>query len=177
VPLFCRQIRDGGPVTVTDERMTRFVMTIDEAADLVVSSMLLARGGEVFVTKMPVVAIADLAKVMIDLVAPVYGRDPGTVEVRIVGPRPGEKLWEELSTDEESGRLLEGDEFLIVLPALATAKDQESYVYPGLGTARRQLVYHSDREPRMSKQAIRELLLRPGVLPADVRLLLEHEPT
>ena len=175
VPLFCRQIREGGPVTVTDERMTRFVMTIEEAAELVVSSMALARGGEVFVTKMPVLAIADLAQVMIDLVAPLYGRDPGSIEVRSIGPRPGEKLWEELSTDEERGRLLEGEEFLIVLPALATATDQEAYVYPGLETARRQLVYHSDREPRMSRQAIRELLLRPGVLPADVRPLLEHE--
>lgn len=175
VPLFCRQIREGGPLTITDERMTRFVMTVEEAAELVVSSMALARGGEVFVTKMPVLAIADLAQVMIELLAPRYGRDPASIVVRMVGPRPGEKLWEELSTDEESGRLLEGEEFLIVLPALASARDQEGYVYDGLETQRRQLVYHSDRESKMSREAIAELLLRPGVLPDDVRALLEYE--
>ena len=175
VPLFCRQIREGGPVTLTDERMTRFVMTIEEAARLVVESMALANGGEVLVTKMPVLAIADLAQVMIELLAPRYGRDPASIEIRTVGSRPGEKLWEELSTDEESGRLLEGGDFLIVLPALATEKDREAYLYPGLDTRRQQLVYHSDREPRMSRKGIRELILRPGVLPEDVRVLIDLE--
>ena len=173
VPLFARQIRDGRPVTVTDERMTRFVMTMDEAARLVVESMALAQGGEVFVTKMPVLAIPDLAAAMIELLAPLYGRKPADIPVRFVGPRPGEKLWEELSTDEESGRLLEAGDFLIVLPAIATENAFATYRYEGVETRRRQLVYHSDREKRMSRAAIRAMLLRPGVLPADVRALID----
>jgi FlaA1/EpsC-like NDP-sugar epimerase len=73
VPLFMKQIRNGGPVTVTDKRMTRFVMTIKEAARLVLQSVMISKGGEVFVTKMPVVRIPDLAEVMIKLLAPKYG--------------------------------------------------------------------------------------------------------
>ncbi len=176
VPLFCRQIGDGGPVTLTDERMTRFVMTGEEAARLVVESMALAQGGEVFVTKMPVLAITDLASVMIELLAPLYGRKPADIPIRFVGPRPGEKLWEELSTDEESGRLLEAGDFLIVLPAIATEECYATYAYEGLQARRRRLVYHSDREPRMDRAAIRALLMRPGVLPDEVRALLAPAP-
>src|SRR5690606_19504724 len=77
VPLFSRQMAAGGPLTVTDERMTRFVMTMREAADLVIESMVLAKGGEVFITKMPVLRIQDLARVMIARMAKAFGRDPG----------------------------------------------------------------------------------------------------
>ena len=64
VPLFIKQIRSGWPVAVTDKRMTRFVMTIEEYARLVLESVTLSKGGEVFVTKMPIVRIPDLTAVM-----------------------------------------------------------------------------------------------------------------
>lgn len=173
VPLFARQIAQGGPVTITDERMTRFVMTMSEAAELVIESMELAKGGEVFVTKMPVLAITDLARAMIDLLAPAYGRNPGEVELVVTGPRPGEKLWEELSTDEEAGRLLEGDRFLVVMPAGHTASQREMiYHYDTLPMERSDMVYHSSRQPRMEPDAIRDMLLRPGVLPEDAAAAL-----
>ena len=70
IPLFIRQIRLGGPVTVTSPDMTRFIMTLDEAVGLVMDSLFLARGGEIFVTKMPVLRIGDLAEVMIEELAP-----------------------------------------------------------------------------------------------------------
>ncbi|MGH6719892.1 MAG: polysaccharide biosynthesis protein, partial [Alphaproteobacteria bacterium] len=81
IPVFRRQIAAGGPVTLTDARMTRFVMALDEATRLVVDAVFLMRGGEVFVTKMPTIRIADLAHVMIADIAPKYGRDPGTISV------------------------------------------------------------------------------------------------
>ncbi len=100
VPLFERQIRAGGPVTVTDRRITRYFMTAGEAAELVVQAGAMARGGEVFVLDMGhPVRILDLARHMIEL-AGLHLRDAqrpeGDVEIVEIGLRPGEKLYEEL---------------------------------------------------------------------------------
>jgi FlaA1/EpsC-like NDP-sugar epimerase len=102
VPLFRRQIAQGGPVTVTHPEVTRYFMTIPEAAQLVVQAGSLGRGGEVFLLDMgKPVRIADLARRMIEMTPAASGQP---VEIRYVGLRPGEKLYEELLTDEELSR-------------------------------------------------------------------------
>jgi FlaA1/EpsC-like NDP-sugar epimerase len=94
VPIFRRQIARGGPVTVTDERMTRFFMTIPEAVQLIIRAGSLGGRGEVFVLDMgEPVSIMQLARDMIELSGLVPGKD---VEIEVVGRRPGEKLHEEL---------------------------------------------------------------------------------
>lgn len=169
VPLFAQQIAAGGPVRVTDRRMTRFVMTMQQSADLVIGSMVLARGGEVFITKMPVLRIVDLARVMIQHLAPAYGHDPRSIGIEITGSRPGEKLWEELSTDEEANRLLESDDFLIVMPAGHTAEQRrQKYAFDEIGARPSGIVYHSDREAAIGDDQIWALLMRDGVLPESV---------
>jgi FlaA1/EpsC-like NDP-sugar epimerase len=100
VPLFMKQIRNGGPLTITDKKMTRFVMTIEEAARLVLESVLISKGGEVFVTKMPAVRIPELAEVMIKILAEKYGYKPSDIKTVETGAKPGEKLYEELMTDQ-----------------------------------------------------------------------------
>jgi len=101
IPTFARQIATGGPVTVTDDRMTRFFMSVEEAVQLVLESSVLSDGGgEVFMLEMgEPVRILDLAERMIRLSGYQVGTD---IPIEIVGVRPGEKLDEELRTPEEA---------------------------------------------------------------------------
>lgn len=99
IPTFVRQIQQGGPVTVTDPRMTRFFMSIPEAVQLVLQAAALSEGGEVFMLEMgEPVHIMELAQRMIRLSGRRVGED---IEIRVTGMRAGEKLAEELSTPEE----------------------------------------------------------------------------
>ncbi|GMA06945.1 short-chain dehydrogenase [Tetragenococcus halophilus subsp. flandriensis] len=98
IPLFREQLANGGPLTVTDFRMTRYFMTIPEASRLVIQSGALAKGGEVFVLDMhEPVKILDLAKNMVRL----SGYSEDDIEIVETGIRPGEKLYEELLLDKE----------------------------------------------------------------------------
>ena len=100
VPLFRKQIAKGGPITLTDERMTRYFMTIPEAAQLVIQAAAMATGGDVFVLDMgQPVKILDLAKRMVELSGLTVmdlGNPMGDIEIQVTGLRPGEKLYEEL---------------------------------------------------------------------------------
>ena len=99
IPLFQRQIEAGGPITVTDERITRFFMTIPEACQLVLEAGIMGEGGEIFVFDMgESVKIVDLAKKMIQLSGLELGKD---IAIEFTGLRPGEKLYEELLANEE----------------------------------------------------------------------------
>ena len=100
IPLFEKQIAQGGPITVTDERITRFFMTIPEACQLVLEAATMGSGGEIFVFEMGApVKIIDLAKKMIQL----SGLRPYTdIAIQITGLRPGEKLYEEVLANSEN---------------------------------------------------------------------------
>lgn len=107
VPMFLRQ-RDSGQVTVTDERMTRFWISLDQGARFVIRCVEQMHGGEVFVPKIPSMSIIDLAKT----IAP-------DAEINVVGIRPGEKLHEVLISEDEARTTIELDDMFVVQPAEA----------------------------------------------------------
>ncbi|MGI9495960.1 MAG: UDP-N-acetylglucosamine 4,6-dehydratase family protein, partial [Mariniblastus sp.] len=135
VPIFKKQIERGGPVTITDERMTRFFMTIPEASQLVLQAGSMGEGGEIFVLDMgKQVKIVDLAKKMIELA----GLPESAIEIQFMGARPGEKLYEELYFEEEemiptdhqkifaaNHRVLDYNDVLLCVAALESASSEE----------------------------------------------------
>ena len=113
VPIFQEQIRRGGPITVTDPEMTRYFMTIPEAAQLVLQAAAMGRGGEIFVLDMgQPVRIADLARDLIRL----SGLPPSAIDITYTGIRPGEKLTEELYLDDEHATATAHDKIRLAEP-------------------------------------------------------------
>jgi len=164
IPIFKNQIKAGMPVTITDPEMTRFIMTIEQAAELVIDSANIAKGGEVLITKMPVISIMDLAKVMIELLAPVYGYDAENITIETVGCKPGEKLYEELMSDEETRRAVELERYFSVLPAYRGIYREIEYTYPRFTSNIVDNPYNSSVEANMSMLELRTYLLKNDLL-------------
>ena len=123
VPLFKKQLANGGPLTVTHKEITRFFMTIPEAVSLVLQAITYAEGGEIFVLDMgEPVKIYDLAKSLIELSGYTLGED---MEIEITGMRPGEKLYEELLMDEENLEETKHEKIFITEPMDLTMDEVE----------------------------------------------------
>jgi UDP-N-acetylglucosamine 4,6-dehydratase len=154
--LFFRQIAAGGPVTVTDPTMTRFVMSTDRAVELAIRAAEIARGGEVFVFKMPAARLADLVSAAIDIVTRANGLDPAAIATQAIDSRPGEKAYEELMTEDESSRAHDIGEMFAVLPSIDSHPD----VVAAYSTVARAPVgaYRSDAVTPMAAEAVRALV-------------------
>ncbi|WP_449244836.1 polysaccharide biosynthesis protein [Desulfobacca acetoxidans] len=175
VPIFMKQIEHGGPVTVTEEKMTRFFMTLPEAARLVLEAGIYSCGGEVFVTKMPVMRIIDLARAMIDILAPVYGYHPSSIPIKFIGAKSGEKLYEELMTAEEMNRALELRNMFAILPALRSFYHNIRYEYADqLNSRNINRPYNSSTETPMGLDGIKAFLLKHDIL--EVSKILPAKP-
>ncbi len=159
IPIFKQQIKNGGPVTLTDREMTRFVMTAEEAVHLVIDSADLVYGGEVFITKMPVLKIDDLANVMIELLAGQYGHRPEDIEIQVVGSKPGEKLYEELMSNEETRRAVELEQYFSVLPAFRGISRNLQYKYDSIINKCVNVPYVSSELEMMNRDHIRDFLM------------------
>ncbi|MEW5896127.1 MAG: polysaccharide biosynthesis protein [Nanoarchaeota archaeon] len=114
IPIFKRQIKRGGPVTITSKEMVRFFMSMPEAVNLVLKTASLAKGRDIFILKMDKIKIIDLAEVMIEKIAPQYGHKPEDIKIKTIGIRPGEKLDEQLITEEEKEFLMDLGELYIL---------------------------------------------------------------
>lgn len=167
IPIFREQIRLGGPVTLTDAEMTRFIMSIDQAVRLVIESLFFARGGEVFITKMPVIRIADLAEVMISELAPRYGHPAENIKIEIIGTKPGEKMYEELMNHEETRRAIELEKYFVVQPAFGFSSHKESNEYLGLVSKTVTNPYNSSNEVPLTKAQLAEFLHKNNLIEED----------
>ncbi len=167
IPIFREQIRKGGPVTLTDPNMTRFIMSIRQAVQLVIDSAALSCGGEVFVTKMPVIRIKDLAEVMIYELAGKFGHDPESIGLDIIGTKPGEKLYEELMTHEETRRTVELSRYFAVKPAFSSLYQNLEYNYPDIVSQEVEKPYHSDSEDPLTKDELRDFLYNNNLLEGE----------
>jgi len=162
IPVFAQQIKRGGPVTLSDSRMTRFFMTLDQATAMLLECLARARGGEVFVTKMPAIRILDLAEVMIEMLAPLFNHKPSQIKIVELGAQAGEKLFEELASQEEIKRTTEEEGLLVVAPP---------FIAPLPKKALRDIRNSAEQTP-LNKGEIAQFLLAPGVLPEDIAVPL-----
>lgn len=157
MPLFKNQIEKGGPLTITSVDMTRFIMPIKDAINLTFKSAELSKGGEIFIFKMLSLKIIDLAKVMIEDLAPKYGFSPSKIKIEEIGPRPGEKIHEELMTKEETRTALETKDMFIILSQLVLWGGRlAGYRYPGARPTR--IKEYSSGEKLLTKEEIRKML-------------------
>jgi FlaA1/EpsC-like NDP-sugar epimerase len=150
VPLICKQVKDGGPVTVTEDQATRFIMSIQEAVNLVLKAALLTEGGEIFVLKMPTVKISDLIEVLVEESCQIYGRSYKDIEIKKMDKRRGEKVHEDLLTEEESQYTLERDDMYVV--NYFNGQHKSAFRYTSL-----------DQKP-LSKKEIKSILYKENLL-------------
>jgi FlaA1/EpsC-like NDP-sugar epimerase len=163
VPIFAGQLLRKEPLTITNESMTRYVMTIEQAGKLVLEAGARMRGGEVFVTKMQALRVIDLAHAMAQIL------DGGRFDVVKTGARPGEKLYEELLADEEYERTSDLPRLLVVLPPAEGspyATDTRA-VYAELPTVTKK--WNSSHDTLLTRQEIVHYLKSNDVLAPFVR--------
>lgn len=161
IPLLKRQIAQGGPITLTDPDMTRFVMSLKDSLNLMFKSMSIAMGGEVFILKMPALRIGDLVEVFVEELGPRYGYSPEDIKIDLIGPYPGEKLYEELATAEEMERAVDIGEMYVLKPQVTELIDTK-YSYKGEEEAKK-TIYASNKEVLLTKAEIRDLMIEAGL--------------
>lgn len=159
IPLFKKQILENREITVTNTTMSRFMMTLSQATDLTLKACEKANGGEIFILKMPVVNLKDLAEVIIDEVCNKYSINPKEVKMIDIGLRPGEKMFEELMTIEESKYAIEFDQMFAVTPFY----QNEKYYYKE-GNKAKIKNYSSDDIDLITKENLRQLLLHEKLI-------------
>jgi len=152
IPLFIRQIKEGKPLTVTDPNMTRFLMSLDDAVDLVVYAFQHARQGEIFVQKAPACTIGDLAVA----VREIFQSDN---EIKIIGTRHGEKLYETLLTREELAKAEDLGHYYRIAPDDRDL-NYNKYFTEGMEQVSAMEDYNSHNTERLGVEEVKKTLLK-----------------
>lgn len=122
IPLWENQITKDREITITDPDMTRFMMSVDSAVDLTIKACEIAKGGEIFVLKMPVIRLGDLADVIVEHIGRKFKISTSEINVKEIGLRPGEKMYEELMTEDESQYTVEHEDMFAIMPFVDSNK-------------------------------------------------------
>ena len=150
IPLFLKQIKEGNPLTITDPKMTRFLMSLDEAVDLVLFAFKHGNQGDLFVNKAPAGTIGDLAIALKEL-------SNSNSDVKIIGTRHGEKLYETLCTREEMTKADNLGDFYRI-PADNRNLNYNQYFFEGETDISKIEDYHSHNTTRLGVEGIKKLL-------------------
>lgn len=160
IPLFIDQIKAGKDITVTDPNMTRFMMTIEDAVDLVLYAFGNGKNGDIFIQKAPAATIMVLAKALAELYK-------SKLKIRVIGTRHGEKLYETLVNREEMAKAIDMGGYYRV-PADNRGLDYESYFTEGEERVSRVEDYHSHNTNQLDAEGMKKLLLKLPVIRRDV---------
>ena len=173
IPLWVEQMQEGKPITITDPHMTRFMMTLDDAVDLVVYAFTHGHNGDLFVQKAPAATLSTLAEAL----KQTYGRiDPKylATEVKVIGTRHGEKLYETLVTREEMVRAVDmGDYYRI--PCDTRDLNYDKFFTEGSEDVSKIEDYHSHNTRRLDVEGMKALLLKLRFVQEDLGLIAANE--
>ncbi len=174
IPLWVEQMMEGNPITITDPAMTRFMMTLDDAVDLVVYAFTHGHNGDLFVQKAPAATLDTLATALKELYAKVDPRY-GETEVKVIGTRHGEKLYETLVTREEMAKAIDmGDYYRI--PCDTRDLNYDKYFTIGNKEVSKIEDYHSHNTRRLDVEGMKEQLLRLRFVQADLGMIENDKP-
>ena len=168
IPLWVEQMMEGKPITITDPNMTRFMMTLDDAVDLVVYAFTHGHNGDLFVQKAPAATLDTLAtalKQVYEKIDPKYGE----TEVRVIGTRHGEKLYETLVTREEMARAIDMGNYWRI-PCDSRDLNYDKYFTVGNHDVEKIEDYHSHNTRRLDVEGMKELLLKLNFIREDLGL-------
>jgi UDP-glucose 4-epimerase len=168
IPLWVEQMVEGKPITITDPNMTRFMMTLDDAIDLVVYAFEHGENGDLFVQKAPAATLSTLAQALKE----VYGRIEKKyldTEVRVIGTRHGEKLYETLVTREEMIRSIDCGNYYRI-PCDSRDLNYDKYYTEGDHAISKMEDYHSHNTHRLDVEEMKQLLLKLNFIREDLGL-------
>lgn len=168
IPLWIDQIKEGKPITITDPNMTRYMMTLDDAVDLVIYAWEHGENGDLFVQKAPAATLATLAEALKELYAQI---DPkyGQTEVKVIGTRHGEKLYETLVTREEMAKAIDMGNYYRI-PCDSRDLNYDKFFVEGDEKVAQIEDYHSHNTARLDVEEMKQLLLKLRFVREDLGL-------
>lgn len=165
IPIIKNQIKNDLPITLTHGDMTRYIMASKMSLKLIIQTLSIAQGGEVFVLKMGVIRITDLIEILIEHFAKKYNKDTGKIKIQETGMFVGEKLYEELFSIEESERTYEMDQMYIIFPQLTeVSKKIDLEKYPNVRKFDNSKPFNSKFAPFLTKIEIEEFLIDNNIV-------------
>lgn len=167
IPLWVEQMMSGGAITVTDPNMTRFMMTLDDAVDLVIYAFTHAHNGDLFVQKAPAATLSVLAEALKNI----YKMD---TEIKVIGTRHGEKLYETLVTREEMVRAIDMGEYYRI-PCDTRDLNYDKYFTKGNEEISKIEDYHSHNTRRLDTEDMKELLMKLRFIREDLGLEIKAQ--
>lgn len=173
IPLWVDQILDGKPITITDPSMTRFMMTLDDAVDLVIYAFEHGQNGDLFVQKAPAVTLDVLAKALMEIYAQINPKY-GETEIKVIGTRHGEKLYETLVTREEMAKAIDMGNYYRI-PCDNRDLNYDKFFVEGNEEMAKIDDYHSHNTVRLDVEGMKKMLLKLRFIQEDLGLLVREK--